>query len=182
MKIWKTTLLTGILFTAVISAIFYTSCTQDACNNVNCLNGGSCGNGICHCPTGYEGPQCQTLSTTRYIGGYAGFTSCNNTQQVIDSAFITAGDAINTVNIVLNSIKPKVLQGYINNNASTYSIIVTNNDSTLNGSTFYERLFTITLQSDNSLSIHEYEENIFNTVSGPDTIINKCTFIGQKFN
>ncbi len=183
MKIWKTTLLTGILFTAVISAIFYTSCTQDACNNVNCLNGGSCGNGVCRCPSGYEGPQCQTLSTARFLGGYAGYTSCNNTQQVIDSAFITAGDAINTVNVKMNSISPKILQGYVNNNESTYSIVVTNNDSFLVSSTFYERIFTITLQSDNSLSIHEYEENIFNTVpsGNPDTIINKCTFLGFKY-
>ena len=181
MKFWKITLLTSLLFAAVVSAVFYTSCTQDTCNHVTCFNGGSCGNGVCRCPTGYEGPTCQTLSTARYIGGYAGYTSCNNTQQVIDSAFITAGSTINTVNVVMNSISPKVLQGYVSNNESTYSIIVTNNDSSLAGSTFYERLFTITLQSDNSLSIHEYEENIFNTVSGPDTVISHCTFLGTKY-
>ncbi len=181
MKIWKLTLLTGLLFAALMSTIFYSSCVQDACNNVTCLHGGSCGNGVCRCPTGYEGPTCATLSVNRFIGGYAGYTSCNNPQQVIDSAFITAGDVINTVNVRMNSISPKILKGYINNNASTYAIEVTNSDSSLLGSTFYQRIFTITLQSDKSLSIHEYETNIFNTPSGPDTIINNCTFLGFKF-
>ena len=181
MKIWKLTLLTGLLFAAIMSAVFYTSCVQDACNNVTCFHGGACGNGVCRCPTGYEGPTCQTLSTDRFIGGYAGYTSCNNTQQVIDTAFITVGDAINTVNIKLNSISPKILQGYVNNNASTYSIIVTNNDSSLNNSIFYQRIFTVTLQNDKSLSIHEYEYNIFNTASGLDTIANNCTFLGFKY-
>ena len=175
---------------AIVSAVVYSSCVQDACNNVSCLNGGSCGNGVCRCPTGYEGTQCETLSIARFLnksgdstGIYAGYTSCNNTQQVIDSAFITAdGVAKNTVAVRMNSISPKVLHGYVSSNESAYSIIVTNNDSFMVGSTFYERIFTITLQSDKSLSIHSYEENRFNTVSGPDTIINKCTFLGFKKN
>ena len=186
MKIWKTALVTGLLCTAIITVVVYTSCLQDACNNVNCLNGGSCNNGVCRCPTGYEGPTCSTLSVTRFIGAYAGFTSCNNTQQVIDSAFITAGSTINTVNIKLNSvyndptIPQKILQGYVNNNESTYSIVVTNNDSFLATSTFYERIFTVTLQSNNKLTIYSYEDNMFATASGPDTVVNKCTFVGFK--
>ncbi len=181
MKIWKLTLFTGLLFAAVLSAVLYSSCVKNTCTGVTCAHGGSCGNGVCRCPTGYEGPTCQTLSVTRFVGGYAGYTSCNNTQQVIDSAFITANSAINTVSVKMNSISPKILQGYVSNNESTYSIIVTNSDSMKNGSTFYERIFTITLQSDKSLSIHEYERNIFTTLSGPDTIINNCTFLGFRY-
>ncbi len=181
MKFWKITLLTSLVFAAVITATVYSSCVKDACDNVTCYNGGSCGNGICKCPTGYEGPQCQTLSITRYLGTYGGFTSCNNTQQVIDSAFITAdGEAKNTVAVQMNSISPKILHGYVNSNQSTYSIIVTNNDSSLLGSIFYEKIYTITLQSDNKLTIYSYEDNIFPTASGPDTITNKCTFVGFK--
>ena len=181
MKIWKLTILSSMLLMAVLSAVLYSSCVQNTCTNVTCLHGGSCGNGVCRCPTGYEGPTCATLSVTRFVGGYAGYTSCNNTQQVIDSAFITANSEINTVSVKMNSISPKILQGYISNNQSTYSIIVTNSDSSKSGSTFYQRIFTITLQSDKSLSIHEYEKNIFETLSGPDTIISNCTFLGFKY-
>ena len=181
MKIWKPILLTGLLFTAILSAVFYSSCVQDTCSNVTCFHGGACGNGVCRCPTGYEGPTCQTLSVTRFVGGYAGYTSCNNTQQVIDSAFITANSEINTVSIKMNSISPKILQGYVHNDESTYSIVVTNSDSDKVGSTFYQRIFTVTLQSDKSLSIHEYEKNIFNTLSGPDTVVTNCTFLGFRY-
>ena len=181
MKFWKISLFTGLIIAALATVVFYSSCQQDSCNNVNCLNGGSCGNGICNCPTGYEDPQCQTLSITRYLGTYPGTTKCNTAQQIIDTAFITPdGLGINTVQVKLNTISPKILHGYVENNESTYSIIVTNNDSSLTGSTFYERIFTITLQSDKTLTIYSYEDNIFTTVSGPDTTINKCTFIGYK--
>ena len=183
MKFWKISLLTSLLFMAVLSAAVYSSCTQDSCTNVNCLNGGSCGHGVCRCPTGYEGTQCQTLSVSRYIGSYAGFTSCNNTQQVIDSAFITAdGEGKNTLAITINSITPKVLHGYIDNNQSAYSIIITNNDSFSSdpNTVFYERIYTVTLQSDNKLTIYDYSDSIFHTPSGLDTIINKCTFVATK--
>ncbi len=145
------------------------------------MNGGSCGNGICTCPAGYEGTQCETLSISRFIGTYGGDISCNNQQQVIDSAFITAdGVAPNTVAITMNSILPKVLHGYVSDNQSTYSIVITNNDSfSYDPNTiFYERLFSITLQNNKTLIVHEYEDSIFHTTSGIDTVITNCSFIG----
>ena len=184
MKFWKITLVTSLLIMAALSAIVYSSCVKNTCDNVTCMNGGSCGNGICHCPTGYEDPQCQTLSINRYLGAYAGYTSCNGAQQIIDSAFITAAPAygINYVAVAINSIKPKILYGYADNNESTYSIVVVNIDSfTSNLNTiFYERIYTITLQSDKTLTVYSYEDSTFRTLSGPDTVLNKCTFIGTK--
>lgn len=188
MKSWKITLVTSLIFMAVVSVIVYSSCVKNACDNVTCLNGGSCGNGVCRCPTGYEDPQCQTLSINRYLGAYAGYTSCNGAQQVIDSAFITAAPdmGINYVAVKFNSVyndptvPNKILYGYVDNNESTYAIVVTNNDSSLHGSNFFERIFTITLQNNKTLTIHSYEENIFPTLSGPDTVVNKCMFIGTK--
>jgi len=185
MKFWKITILTSLLFAAAVTAIVYSSCTKDACDNVNCLNGGSCGNGICNCPTGYEGAECQILSVSRFVGIYAGDISCNNQQQVIDSAFITADNANpDYVYVTLNSILPKVLHGYVSDNTNTYSIIVTNNDSfSYDPNTlFYERLFTITLQNSNTLTIHSYEDSIFQTGSGKDTAITNCSFIGTSSN
>lgn len=174
MKFGKHIFLTVFVFFGVIATILYTSCEKNPCNNVSCLNGGSCNMGVCRCPTGYENTKCQTKSVTRYIGTYVGYSTCNNGTMVIDSAFITADNvAINTVAVKLTSIMPKILHGYVSNNAATYSIIVTNNDSATN----YDRIYTITLQSDTKLIISSY----VNDLSDPaDTIIDKCQFIGTK--
>jgi hypothetical protein len=34
--------------------------TVDPCDTVTCLNGGTCVDGVCHCPAGYTGNRCQT--------------------------------------------------------------------------------------------------------------------------
>jgi len=126
---------------------------------------------------GYEGPQCQTLSTARFIGTYIGYTTCNNGPQLFDTASIVAdGIAINTVAVTLYSMKPKVVHGYVSSNQSTYSIIVTNNDSLSTATTVNDRTFTITLQGDQSLSILSY--SIFE--NPVDTSIDHCSFLGDK--
>ena len=179
MKIWKQSLITTLLFFTFISAVLYSACEKDACTNVNCFNGGSCNAGVCRCPLGYENTQCQTLSVTRYLGTYgkSGYTTCNNGAETIDTAKIWAdGRGKNTVSIKLNSIYPKILQGYVNSNESTYAVIITNNDSSLTG----QNIYTVTLQSDNSLSIHIYDYSITQTTSGPDTMRTQCTFLGVR--
>ena len=37
-------------------------CRKDPCDDIICLNEGYCANGICNCPTGYEGSDCGTES------------------------------------------------------------------------------------------------------------------------
>lgn len=41
------------------ATLYNTSCNKDRCNNVTCQNGGTCVNGYCSCPTGYEGDNCE---------------------------------------------------------------------------------------------------------------------------
>ena len=179
MKFWKPVLLSVSLLCALLTTIVYTACEKNPCNNVTCMNGGSCSNGACRCPTGWENTQCQNRTIDRYIGTYGGFSTCNNGAQTIDTAFITFdGGAINTVSVRLKSLDPKILRGYASNNESSYSIIVTNNDSNAVAPyTSYLRTFTITLQSDSSLSIHTYERYITNI---GDTVQNICSFLGHK--
>jgi len=177
MKFWKQSLLTLVLFAGVFTILFYTACEKNACDNVTCQHGGSCSNGICLCPTGYEGPQCQTLETARYVGTYVGYSACDNLADVVDTVTV-ATDPSGILNVTVNmkTIKPKVLKGYVNSNVSTYRILVTNNDTTLTANSHYYRTFTITLQSDQTLSINSYEE-----MEDPsDTIIHKCNFITSK--
>lgn len=178
MKFWKQILLTVSLFAAIAVVTVHTSCEKNSCDGITCYNGGACGNGACHCPSGWEGAQCERLKRDRYLGVYAGYITCNNGALTIDTAFITQGNAGPTsVDVVLKSIRPKVIHGYVSSNESTYSIIVTNNDSSIAGAAYYSRMYTITLQSDRNLSIHTYESS---TTGLDDTIHNACAFLGYK--
>lgn len=65
------------LFTSltVFSAILYASCgkpagNSNACAAIACAHGGSCYNGKCTCPTGYEGDNCEITTRDRYLGGW----------------------------------------------------------------------------------------------------------------
>ncbi len=177
MKFWKLTALTTLVFSAFIVIMLYTACERNPCDNVTCFNGGSCNSGECRCPTGYEGTQCQTLSVSRFLGKYGGFTSCGyNAQpvgaQVTDTAVITADpNNINFVYIAFKNIAPNVLHGFVSNTVSTYSIIVPI-DSSYNSTL----KFTVTLQDDKTLSIVEYA-NYYHT-TGDTTAV--CTFYGTK--
>ena len=178
MRFWKQILLTVFLFAAIVVVTVHSSCEKNSCNGITCYNGGACGYGLCRCPTGFEGPQCESLSVDRYLGRYGGYVSCNSGAYVIDSAFITkANRGILSVDVYLKSLNPKVLQGYVSTNESTYSIIVTNNDSSKVGSLFYLKTYTITLQSDKNLSIHTYEQD---STGVGTTVINHCAFLGYK--
>ena len=169
MKFLKPALFTTLLFAVLISTVVYTSCEKNACNNVVCYNGGSCAMGTCKCPTGFENYQCQNRTTDRFKGTYVGYTKCDNLAPIIDTVVISPdGMPLNQVTVRVKSLKPKVLVGYISNNESTYSIVVTNNDSTAT----YARIYGITLQDNKNLSIHAYDLTYLNY----DSSINKCTF------
>lgn len=42
-------------------------CKSDLCKDITCLNGGTCLNGLCSCPEGYEGPACEKEKTPKSI-------------------------------------------------------------------------------------------------------------------
>jgi hypothetical protein len=168
-------------FVAIAGTVLYTSCEKNPCNHVNCLNGGSCNKGTCRCPTGYEGPQCETKAVSRFIGVYPGFTGCDAGAQVIDTAFIT--EDFSNFNYVYVRMKNdnlatgKILHGYVSSNESVYSIIITNNDSERAGSQDYLKTWSVTLQDDKKLVVSSYERNQTNT---DDTFVHTCYFLGFK--
>ncbi len=64
-----------ILFTTIITlsaffAIVYSSCKQDKCKAIACAYGGVCNDGVCNCLPGYEGPNCETVTRTKFLGRY----------------------------------------------------------------------------------------------------------------
>ncbi len=46
------------------------------CDNVICLNGGSCKDGLCYCPQVFEGDKCQTRWSDKFIGNYTASDEC----------------------------------------------------------------------------------------------------------
>lgn len=68
-------LYTTIVVLIAFFSVGYASCTKtdvattvDKCSTVVCQNGGSCFQGICSCPIGYEGDLCETVSSSRFVG------------------------------------------------------------------------------------------------------------------
>jgi len=76
MKNLKSLLFSGIVTLGVFSMIGYTSCKKDACKDVVCKNGGTCADGSCKCPTGYEGASCETKMTAKFVGTFNATDQC----------------------------------------------------------------------------------------------------------
>ncbi len=82
----KLVALSTFSFLALI-AIVFSSCEKQEqsfgpttfykpCQNVICLNGGICADGVCQCPDGFEGTKCETRSVDKFVGAYDAFDDC----------------------------------------------------------------------------------------------------------
>jgi hypothetical protein len=55
-----------LIFLALLCVGISACKKDDPCENITCLNGGTCANGSCNCPTGYSGSDCsQQVKPTR---------------------------------------------------------------------------------------------------------------------
>lgn len=88
MKTFKYILITTLCFLGLSGAVFVTSCEVDPCSELSCKNGGNCINGLCSCPAGYEGAECEFKSADRFLGKYAGLSRCGIYPAVEDTATI----------------------------------------------------------------------------------------------
>lgn len=90
----KTIVLSALSAMAVFTAVTYTSCKSDKCKSIVCAYGGVCTDGGCLCPTGYEGPQCETITRDRYLNTWVVTENGSITDAVQYSVSVEKGPAI----------------------------------------------------------------------------------------
>ena len=70
---FKAILTTILIAFSAFGAVIYTSCNRDQCKTISCAYGGVCNNGVCNCPVGYEGSNCETISRQKFLGNWSVF-------------------------------------------------------------------------------------------------------------
>jgi hypothetical protein len=104
----KSILKSTILFLGICLAAV--SCTRNPCDDVKCINNGTCREGRCACPSGYEGVFCEFKATDKFIGDYNGFSSANEDEPDYREF------------IVIGTTDPKVLRIYDRNSPNQYYV------------------------------------------------------------
>jgi EGF-like domain len=94
-KINSLLLLVGLFVTIVTS-----SCTKNPCDDIVCLNNGTCREGACACPSGFEGPFCENKANDKFIGYWEGFKRINGDKDIPVTMIITPVNGVpNKINI-----------------------------------------------------------------------------------
>jgi hypothetical protein len=101
MKKLKTILLAGVLTAGIFSTAVFTSCNGDACADVVCSNGGSCVDGTCACPTGYEGTKCETESRTKFTKSWACSDITGSAPALVYNCVISNG--VNVTSVIISN-------------------------------------------------------------------------------
>jgi hypothetical protein len=63
----RSVILSAIGVISAFTIVSVSSCV-DKCKSISCAYDGVCADGKCICQTGYEGPQCETLTRKKFIG------------------------------------------------------------------------------------------------------------------
>lgn len=95
MKLTHLSLLIGLS-----ASLILTGCKKDEddpCDNVVCLNGGTCNSGNCSCATGYEGATCGTEVRAKFIGQYNGTLSCPGVNGTVNMTITNSAAGITTI-------------------------------------------------------------------------------------
>lgn len=167
MKSIKTIALSAILTVGAFGTVLYTSCTKDACKDVTCQNGGTCSDGKCTCPTGYEGTNCETKSRDKFVGTYVGSEAC------------TQGTDNYSITLAANSDALKLTYTNLYNEGFTATCTMAATDSfTFAGSQGNTTFSGSGRLLSNTITVHYTVTNPTNLPPTPTT--NACVFTGTK--
>jgi hypothetical protein len=98
----KNIILTSLAVFALFSAALLTGCNDDPCKIISCANSGTCVDGTCKCPLGYEGIHCETIMRDKFIkdGGIWNVNEDGTLSPITQyAASMEAGDKVNQVKI-----------------------------------------------------------------------------------
>lgn len=84
--------LAAIVTLGTFSALVYSSCSKDECGAVTCLNHGTCMGGICKCPSGADGANCEIVYRKRYAGIFKGVPPDDPTSDTTNTLIFTSND------------------------------------------------------------------------------------------
>ncbi len=82
---------------AFVTVMFFHSCTKDDCQDVVCLNGGTCVSGTCECALGYEGADCTTKSNDKFAGTWVAADVCGSGAYSYNSTISSSATSANGV-------------------------------------------------------------------------------------
>jgi hypothetical protein len=86
------------LFLALSTITLLSSCKKDdPCDDVVCLNGGTCNDGSCACATGFEGTTCGTEVRAKFVGVYNGNFSCPGNNSTVNMTISNSAQGITSV-------------------------------------------------------------------------------------
>jgi len=91
------------LVTLAFISVTYSACKKDKCKKVSCLNGGTCKDGNCACPTGYAGNTCESETRATYYKTYKGdgLDTDGETYPANKLKFYKNGDNVNSMKVDL---------------------------------------------------------------------------------
>jgi len=69
------------------------SCNSNPCKDIVCQNNGTCREGACACPSGFEGNFCQSKASDKFIGYWQGFKRVNGGKDIDVTMIIAPGDS-----------------------------------------------------------------------------------------
>lgn len=167
MKNWKLSLFTAFSFLIISTSVLISSCIDNSCTRLTCLNGGTCSENFCRCPIGFDGAECEFKTVERFLGAFAGTTRCSDYATKIDSVFITFLQEPNVVRITRKLDPGKVYTG----TAVDYRIIV---DQLVEGNIVTNT--NIILNNDSKKLEYFYETY---DITNPNSK-NTCNFYGAK--
>jgi hypothetical protein len=86
----KLALFSVAVFAAIGSMVFISSC-RNPCRDIVCRNNGTCREGACACPSGFEGRYCENRVSEKFAGYWEGFTRCNGEPNANITFIVTQG-------------------------------------------------------------------------------------------
>jgi len=165
MKFWKQTLITAAAFFGISGTILYTGCVQDSCTSLQCKNGGSCADGYCRCPTGYEGAECENRILDRFTGIYTGSTRCDESPAILDTLDVFVVEEPLTIGFSRRSNPGEVIRGFADGNRIVVADRMENN----------EAWFANAILDNGRITV--YVEHVTDVAQNRKTV---CNFIGAR--